>query len=159
MNILKSIFGNTNKTEEEVPEEFQNWVRKSILLIGKEGKEMEDKELQSYLIEHGIPKQEAVEILLFLPTAFCRKLKPSINWSTEYIDHYSDNRQIKRKLVENKRYQLIQIETDNYWNSSSDFQIKLALAGRSPEYKSVQHLLENGSMPENIRVSEPIIIR
>ena len=117
------------------------------------------KKLLELFIANGIPETDAVEIVLFLPVAFCRKLLPQIKWHNHYVDFYSENKQIKRLYKDNPRFIGTQVETDEYWSSIPDNEIVLNIAGRSADFKAINGLLMGGSRLENIEVSENFVFR
>lgn len=164
MRLWESLFGKPKPTESEkfygeVSIEFRNWVKKSIQIIGNDSKNMENEELYSYLLSKGISKFEAGEIIIFLPTAFCRKLLPDLNWPSEYYDFYSDKKQIKRKYCENQRYLLIEEETNNYWNKTPKNEEILNIAGRSAEFRAINQMLNAGGKLEDVVLTESYIVR
>ncbi len=139
--------------------EFDSYVKKSITLIGTEGKGLENDKLVELLVNSGIPELEAIEIMLFLPVAFCRKLLPQINWHPDYVDFYAEDKQIKRLYNDNPRYIIIQSLTEKYCNERPDKNIIMNVAGRSAEFKSINRLLLNGGQVKDIDVSQTFVIR
>lgn len=158
MNFWKTIFGEP-KSENEISPKFRNWAKSSIKLIGMEGGQMENEELHNYLIQNGIPEFDAGELIIFLPTAFCRKLLPEIKFLSEYVDFYSKNKQIKRKYSENKRYLIMEEETDIYWNNNPNKKVVLNIAGRSAEFNAINKMLNNGGKLEDVKLTESYVIR
>ena len=167
MSLWKSLFGKSKsdepkrveKIKEQVPNEFRNWVKMSIQIIGNDLKNMENEELHNHLIKKGIPEFEAGEIIIFLPTAFCRKLLPQLNWLSEYYDYYSDKKQIKRKYRENQRYVIMEEETNNYWNQNPNNEEIIKIAGRSSEFDAINQMLNAGGKLENVKLTEAYVIR
>ncbi len=165
MSFWKTIFGKSKKIksesqlENEISTEFRNWVKSSIKLIGIEGGDMENEELHNYLIQNGIPEFDAGELIIFLPTAFCRKLLPDIKWLPEYVDYYSKKKQIKKKYNENNRYLIIEEETEKYWNNNPSKKIVLNIAGRSAEFNAINKMLNNGGKLEDVKLTESYVIR
>jgi hypothetical protein len=134
-------------------------VRKSIPIIGTTGKTMLDSELMQLLVSEGVPEQEAIEIVLFLPTAFTRILIPNVNWQNYYVDYYGEHKQIERLYQENPRYLVFESETHRFFNSQPDSELLLNVAGRSAEFKAVNKLLLDGGKIEDIKVTPSYIIR
>lgn len=161
MSLWKSLFGKSKsyKGEEELPKEFRNWVRKSIQIIGEDLQERENEALQKYLIQKGIPASEAGEIIIFLPTAFCRKLLPELNWLPEYYDYYSESKKVKRKYQDNHRYLIIEEETEKYWEETPNNEAILRMAGRSAEFGAINQLLNAGGKLEDIELARSYVIR
>jgi len=139
--------------------EFDSYVKKGITLIGTKGKGLDDDNLIKLLVSNEIPELEAIEIILFLPVAFCRKLVPEINWHHDYIDFYSKDKQITRLYNDNPRYLIIQSETENYWSQNPGSDTILNIAGRSAEFKAINNLLNDGGKLENIVVSQTFVVR
>lgn len=150
---------NRKAINEFLPDDFKYWVRKSIVLIGTIGKFMDDNELIALLEKDEIPEKEAVEIVTFIPIAFCRKLFPQVNWLPEYVEYLSDKNQVRRFFQENQRYLIINQETERYWANSPDEAMVMNIAGRSAEFKAVNTLLSRGSQLTNIEIGPCIILR
>src|SRR4051812_41499165 len=102
---------------ESIPEKFNLWVKESISLLGSLGKLMDNESAVAFLVSHNIPEQEAIEIVLFLPVVFCRKLLPQVKFRPEYIE-YKNHGQIEMLFLENKRYLIIENEANSYWNDN-----------------------------------------
>jgi hypothetical protein len=162
MSFLKKIFSlskNTKQTIVEIPNNFSQLTVLAINLIGKNSKEMENDVLYDYLVSNGFPEFEAGELIVFLPTAFCRKLLPDLNWLPHYYDFYSEKKKIKRIYTDNKRYQIIENETDKYWNDNPNKDFVMNIAGRSAEFNATNELLKDGGKLEDVRLTETFVIR
>lgn len=124
--------------------EFQSDVKKSIHLIGNSNKNFENDELVNFLTQNGIVKKNAIEITIFLPIAFVRKMLPTVNWRKNYVEHISDKKKITKSYAENELYKIIKIETENYYAENPESDIIIKIAGRSAEFKVINDfLLEN----------------
>lgn len=161
MSFWKSLFGKSNKKAKatDLPPQFRAWVQTAIALMGSQGLDMDNEALRQYLVQHGIPAKEAEEIILFLPTSFCRKMLPEINWPQEYVDYYSEQKQIKQSYKNNKRYVIIQEETATYWKASPDNNAILNIVGRSSEFDAINQMLHDGGKLEDVRVGLSYITR
>jgi hypothetical protein len=159
MDFIRKIFKGRTKNSGQVDGKFSSWVNKAIVLTGTKGKDLDNDKLIELLVSNGIPEAEAIEITLFLPIAFCRKLLPQIKWHSHYVDFYSKSRQVTRFYKDNPRYVIIQTETEDYWASIPDQGIVLNIAGRSADFRAINELLLGGSKVENIKVSENFILR
>ena len=164
MGFLKSIFGKNKPSEEvsgtsPVPKNFNQLTKKAIELIGRDSLEMENDQLVDYLVSNGIPEHEAIELYLFLPTAFTRKLLPDVKWIPYYVDYYSETNKIKRNYQDNLRYKIIEQETNLYWNNKPNNEYILNIAGRSSEFHAINKLLNDGGKLENARLVEATIVR
>jgi len=142
-----------------IPKNFRQLVRQSIPLLGTLAKVMDDESAADYLAAHGIPQEEALEIVIFLPIAFCRKLLPQMNWSSLYteIDQLGNKREIL--FDENMRYRILKEEVEIYCSSSPQKEIILGVSGRSAEFHAINTLLLRGGKLEEIKIHQPIITR
>lgn len=162
MKIWKNLFGNKENLdlfEKPLPNNFNELTRIAIELIGRDSETMENEQLQEYLLSNGIPEFEAVELITFIPIAFCRKLLPELNWLPIYIDFYSQKNQIKRKYSDNKRYLVIEEETEKYWSGNPDNKWILNISKRSSEFHAINQLLNDGGRLEDVRLTEVKINR
>jgi hypothetical protein len=159
MNFLNSIFG---KPKEHPPLDhikFRGWVRESIHVIGLASQDAEHKEIRQLLVENGIPEYEAGEILIFLPTAFCRELLPELKWPDQYIDYYSENESIARRYKDNERYVIIEQEILNYWGGNPSSKMTMNIVRRSADFIAINKLLKEGGTFIDIELTESYILR
>ncbi|MFK8054793.1 MAG: hypothetical protein AB8F78_01630 [Saprospiraceae bacterium] len=156
MGIWKALFGrkekNVEKAKEPVPHNFRELAKKAITLIGNDTTNMDNEEVYDYMISKGIPEFEAEEILLFLPTAFCRKMLPELDWSPHYFDSFSNGEKTELRFEDNARFQLLQEETETIWDSISDDNFTLNIVGRSSEFNAINKLLQDGGSLTDITV-------
>jgi len=141
--------------------EFRSDVRTSINLIGNLKESLDNEKLLDFLIQNGIKENNAIEIVIFLPIAFVRKILPNVNWREKYIEQLSDKKQRTKSFAENSFYKIIENETDNYYAGKSESEVILKIAGRSAEFKVINDLLlknEKADISE-IKFTENIIIR
>jgi hypothetical protein len=141
-----------------VPNEFDAWVRNSFGLLGSLGKQMENGEAVAFLVSHGIPESEAIEIILFVPIAFCRQLLPQVNWPAEYTE-FKNSKQVEKRFSENLRYTIIQGEVNAYWANAPTKEVILNIAGRSAEFQAINNLLLKGGSLEDVAVSKTVVNR
>ena len=87
--------------------EFQSDVKTSINLIGNLKESLEDEKLLNFLTQKGIKENNAIEIVIFLPIAFVRKMLPNVNWRENYIEQLSDKKQRTKSFTENILYKII----------------------------------------------------
>lgn len=158
MKFIKSLFRTRDK-HPTIEGDLGALVRKSIPIIGTTGKTMDDHELIQLLTSEGVPEQEAVDIVLFLPVAFTRALIPNVQWKDYYIDYYGDNKQIERLYRENPRYVIFESEAHRFLNSKPGSELILNIAGRSAEFKAVNKLLLDGSKIKDITVTASYVVR
>lgn len=155
-----SIFKGSEKLSFEESSAFRENVKKSIFLIGVDGVEMGHEEMYEYLLEKGIPEFDAGEIVIFLPTAFCRRFLPDLNWPTTYFDFYSDKeKKIKRKYKQNPFYLIIEEETEKYWKNRPTKRTVLNIAGRSAEFRAINQLLNKGGKLKDVQLTASVVTR
>jgi hypothetical protein len=108
LQFLRSLF--TSKQTESansIPVEFPRYTQQAIRLITESNGQLEDAQILSLFEKSGIPLKEAVELLLFLPQAFCRHLLSEINWPDYYLEYVSEAKSVKHFYADNKRYVVI----------------------------------------------------
>ncbi len=107
-SLIKSFFSRKpDYSEEELSPEFEQQVKLAISLI-EVGNDIDtDEDLLNYLLDNGIARKEATEILLFLPIAFVRHWITTVKWHATYLVYVDAKRTIKRKYHETKSYQII----------------------------------------------------
>ncbi len=141
--------------------EFQSEVKTSINLIGNLNESLENEKLLNFLTQNGIKESNAMEIVIFLPIAFVRKMLPNVNWRENYIEQLSDKKQRTKSFAENSFYKIIENETDNYYAGKAESEVILKIAGRSAEFKVINDLLLKNEKVDisEIKLTENIIIR
>ena len=128
MSIWNKIFKKTQTETIETQYNFEADVIKSIEIIGNAAKSLDNEDLLSLLIKKGIKRENAFEIIIFLPVAFIRRWLNNIDWPLTYIDYYSENNKITKRYSENHQYVVIENEVEKYWNNNpkKDFIINIA---------------------------------
>ena len=140
---------------------FNSEVIKAIELIGNSEKSLENDELLKLLIQKGINENSAIEIVIFLPIAFVRKMLPNLNWHQNYIEQGFDKKQKTKSFAQNEMYKIIEIETENYYNENPKSDVIIKIAGRSAEFQAINKLLlkdDKADMAE-IKFTETIVVR
>lgn len=163
MKYWRRIFGerqpSSGKDSKLEPEKFRQWVKKGIELIGQRDVDKELEELQQDLIDKGIPEYDAGEILIFLPSIFCKRLFPNLGWLTNYIECYSNEEQISMEYSDNWRYVIMEDEVDKYWRGSPDNQIINNISIMSSEFGAINKMLKDGGKIEDVKITESYVIR
>lgn len=151
-----------NKSVQDLSADFDDQVRKAILLI--ENNDTidinTDEAFLNYLIENGIQKSDAIEILLFLPIAFIRRVLPDFKWPDTYIEFVRKNKQVEKRYNETLSYQSIwQITTKYFENPNKDTVFKIA--GRSAEFNVLNNVLNNhpDTKLEDVVISKTVLLR
>jgi hypothetical protein len=142
LKILRSLFTSDQaKSGGSIPIEFPQYTQQAIRLITESHGQLEDKQLLSLFERNGIPPKEAVELLLFLPQAFCRRLLSEVKWPDYYLEYISEEKSIKRFYADNERYTVILAALQTYIAGEflqSDY---YKIAGRSASFHSLNQLL------------------
>lgn len=158
MQFFKNLF-KKRSTFPPVPSEFRTWVKASIEFWGALPDDLEPEAFYEAFLQQDIPEAEADEIFLFLPTAFCRKLLPEVQWLPHYVDYYTPSKQLKQAYKDNPRYVIIAEETDYYWANNLKQSVILRIAGSSAEFDAINQMLQNGGALEDCVPVENRIIR
>jgi hypothetical protein len=160
-SIKSLLFSKTQSTEPNLPHEFDELVRKTIVLIKNNDDVNSDEQLLKCLTNNKIDYTSAREIILFLPTAFIRHWIPLAKWSDTYIEFINEKRQIEKKYSKTKSYQIISKVTSEYFSHKPDKDVIFKIGGRSAEFNVINPLLNaNPNLKvEEIQLSKTIIIR
>ncbi|TVT38319.1 hypothetical protein FNT36_19155 [Hymenobacter setariae] len=134
---VKSFF----KKKQTAPNGFAGYADLAIRLITDSNGQLEDGQIIALLEANGIPRTEAVELLLFLPMAFCRHLLPIINWPDHYFEYISKEKQIKHLYSDNQRYTIIQKALLHYLAGNFTNADYYKIAGRSASFHSINQIL------------------
>ena len=142
--------------ETPIPNDFGLWVKKSIGVLGSLGKIMDDRAAAELLISHGVSEREAMNIVTFVPIAFVRKLLPQIKWPISYIEARGERR-VEKLFSNNRRYSIVEKETNAYWTENPKKEIVLNVAGRSAEFQAINNLVLQGGRLEDIQLTNVVI--
>jgi hypothetical protein len=159
---FKSLFfSKTPNGKDNLPHDFDRLVRHAISLIKKSKDVDTNEQLLFTLTNNGIDHKAAVEIILFLPTAFIRQWIPSAKWSDTYIEFTDGKNQITRSYSKTKSYQIIWNVTTEYFANNPDPDTIFRIGGRSAEFNLINPLLNaNPALKvEDINLSDLGIIR
>ncbi|MBP2831279.1 hypothetical protein J8281_03680 [Aquimarina sp. U1-2] len=159
MSIWNKIFKKTKTETIEIENNFDADVIKSIEIIGNAEKSLDNGDFMSLLMEKGIKKENAFEIIIFLPVAFIRRWLNNIDWPVTYIDYYSENNKITKRYSENHQYVVIENEVERYWNNNPEKDFIINIAGRSAEFDAINQLLNDGEKMEDIKIVELVVLR
>lgn len=143
----------------KMPAEFLQYTEKAIRVVTSSNGQLEDEELIALFIEQGIPYKECIELILFLPSAFCRHMLPQVDWPNYYCEQLSSNNTLEIRYADNLRYQVIKTALSDFLKSSFTQEDFLKIAGRDAAFKSINQLLNAGGKIENVLVSPDIVIR
>ena len=160
LNLLKKLLaGKSAPQAAALPAEFPAYVDKAIQLITASSGQLEDDELLGLFVAAGIPETEAIELLLFLPTAFCRHMPPQVGWPSYYVEYISEAKQVEIPYSSNLRFLAIQESMNSYLAGNFNQEDFLKIAGRNASYKALNQLLLAGGKLENAEVSPEYVVR
>lgn len=142
-----------------VPIEFPLYTDKAILLITNSNGQLEDVQVLDLFVTNSIPHKEAIELLLFLPTAFCRHMLSQLDWLVYYIEQTATDKNREVTYASNARYIAIQDALSRYLAGNFTQKDYLKVAARDASFKSLNQLLANGGRLEDAIISPEIIIR
>lgn len=159
-NFFKTLFGSKPNAEANaIPPGFSAYASTAIQLVANSETSLKDEELISLLCANAIPHNEATELLLFLPVAFCRHMLPQIEWPAYYVRHISESKQIKVQYSENPRFLAIQGAMAIFLAGDFKQADFLKIAGRSASFHVINKLLLDGGKLEDISVTPEHVLR
>ena len=142
LKFLRSLFTRKQaKSGTSMPAEFPRYTQQAIRLITESNGQLQDEQILSLFEKNGIPPKEAVELLLFLPQAFCRHLLSEVNWPDYYLEYVSEVKSIKHFYADNKRYAVILSALQAYVAGEFMKADYYKIAGRSASFHSLNQLL------------------
>jgi hypothetical protein len=162
LNFIKKLFaGKLAPQAAAVPVEFPAYADKAIRLIAASNGQLENRELLGLFTTAGIPKTEATELLLFLPTAFCRHTLPKVAWPAHYIEYVSDKDQTPVQYADNPQYLAMQAAMMRYLGTSFEQADFLKIAGRSAAFQTINSLLKDhpSFSPEDVELTPEYVVR
>lgn len=152
-NFWQRFFRRSTPAAASVPAEFPVYATWAInLLISSDG-QLEDAQVIDLFLANGIPHQEAIELLLFLPVAFCRNMLPQMQWHNYYWEYISDKTQAKHLYANNEHYSIIQGALENYLAGDFTQADYLKIAGRSASFRAINQLLLDNPDQELTEIS------
>jgi hypothetical protein len=159
-DFLRNMFGKKQVPSlSKMPAEFPQYAEKAIKAITSSDGKLEDEELSTLFMEQEIPYKECIELILFLPSAFCRHMLPQVDWPDYYCEQLSSNNTLEIRYADNLRYQAIKTALSNFLKSNFTQKDFLKIAGRDAAFKSINQLLSAGGKIENVLVSPAVVIR
>lgn len=142
LKFLRSLLTNDQtKSEDSMPIEFLRYTQQAIRLITESHGQLEDGQLLSLFEANGIPPKEAVELLLFLPQAFCRRLLSEVKWPDYYLEYISENKSVKYFYADNERYSIILAALQAYIADGFMQSDYYKIAGRSASFHALNQLM------------------
>jgi hypothetical protein len=105
-------------------------------IIEKEGSAPDEEILKALFSK--MSRNDALEILIFLPIAFCRLLLPNIDFLDEYYEFtYGETGQRLRIFSETIPYNIVLASAARYFSARPRGENILKIAGRSSEFHAI----------------------
>ncbi|GAB3851062.1 hypothetical protein GCM10028822_17280 [Hymenobacter terrigena] len=142
-----------------MPIEFPAYTRRAIALVANSNGHLEDEEVVNLFCANSIPRDEAIELLLFLPDAFCRHMLPQVDWPSYYVEFVSQEKQIQIQYSDNPRFLAIKEAMTSYLAGDFKQADFLKIASRSASFKALNQLLIAGGKLENADIAPEYIVR
>ena len=154
------LFNKRDKKSEHLSG-FKKNIQKAIKLLLNSNNSPTDEMVLDLFQKNGINQVDSVEILLFLPIAFCRRLFNHLNWQATYIEQQGENNQIEKKFIDSESFQIIWQETEKYFQNLPVSANIIRIAGRSAEFNALNDLLLRNpeAKAEDIVLSKIHIVR
>ncbi|MBF9142031.1 hypothetical protein [Hymenobacter properus] len=162
LNFIRKLFiSKPAPKADAMSAEFPAYADKAIQLIATSNGQLENKELLGLFTTAGIPETEATELLLFLPTAFCRHMLPKVAWPAYYVEYVSDKDQKQVQYADNLRYLAMQAAMMRYLTTPFEQADFLKIAGRSAAFKTINSLLKDhpAFSPEDVELTPEYVVR
>lgn len=107
---------------------------------------------------NGITKDLGINIYLFLPIVFCRKMLPKVKFPLEYYEQTDNGKLTKKSYKENDIYNIIELQANRYFSNNPESNVILKISSFSAEFKAINELLLKGKSLEDIRLTETTIL-
>ena len=142
-------------------EDLKYYLPKGIKLLESDPLLFSDEQAIILFIESGIPKDIAVEIILFLPIACMRQKFPGFKWLDTYYELNDENKHIEHRYADTPSFQIIWDETEKYLKTSPEYDNVFKIFGRSAEFNMLNDILLKNpeAKPEEIIMSNTIVMR
>ncbi len=140
---------------------FRQSVQKAISILLNSNNSPTDEMVLALFQKKGISEVDSVEILLFLPIAFLRRLYDHLKWHDSYFEFDNKNNQVEKKFADSTSFQIIQEETEKYFQNLPVSRNITNIAWRSAEFNALNDiLLRNPDMKaEDVILSKTFIVR
>jgi hypothetical protein len=152
-NFWQRFFRRSTPAAASVPAEFPVYATRAMNLLTNSDGQLDDVQVIDLFLANGIPHREAIELLLFLPVAFCRNMLPQMQWHNYYWEYISDKTQVKHLYADNERYSIIQRALEDYLAGNFTQADYLKIAGRSASFRAINQLLLNNPDRELTKIS------
>ncbi len=117
------------------------------------------EDLRILLEKEGINNTDAIDISIFLPISFCKKMLPKINFPKTYIEINKSNERTKCKFSDNTLYNIVDSQTQLYFNNNPDSEVILKVSSLSAEFQAINKILLQGGSLNDIRLTETVFVK
>ena len=131
-----------------------------VVRLFRQKTDVDDGGVLKLLMERGLTEQQAEELTVFVPMAFCRVMlgDSGVTFSEQYIlMSYGSGASVTRSLSSQPIYRAaleIARGEEKSGVARNDF---LAVAGRTAEFNAISQALDGGSKPEDLVLTPPVI--
>lgn len=170
MRIFKNIFGNKPKLFLlPIPDDFEKKINLAIKIMAADSITDQDdyyEKVIAEMINNGISENDANELYLLLPIAFCRHVYSNLHWTDGYKEMHTGNKIIEGRFSKNPYFLVIYKTTTEFFNqyykdidtiTHTDTTVKIAAL--SAEFKLISTCIEKGDPPIEQIALNPIYIR
>ncbi|HEV7229841.1 MAG TPA: hypothetical protein VGO45_00850 [Bacteroidia bacterium] len=131
----------------------------ALKLMAKVHATATEEDLLELFISEGIEEKHAIEIIVFLPIAFCRRMITTVSWKDEYIEIPQNGAPLKKKFRDNEYYRIIYVMVDKYFSESPKRDVVLGISEMSAEFVAFNDFVRDGGILENMQPGIPRIVR
>ena len=145
----------------QISSAFRENIQKAINLLLNSNNSPTDEMVLDLFQKNGMNQVDSIEILLFLPIAFCRRLFDHFKWHDTYIEQNGENNYVEKKFADSVSFQIIWQETEKYFQNLPVSKEILKIVGRSAEFNVLNDLLLQNpdTKAEDIILSKIHILR
>ncbi len=118
-----------------------------------------NEDLRILLEKEGVANDIAVNVSIFLPIVFCKKMLPNVKFPKYYIEVGKSGEHVRHKFDDNELYKIIDSQTQIYLDNKPDREVILRIASLSAEFKAINKLLLDGGDLDDVKLTETMIIK
>jgi hypothetical protein len=152
---------NRKEKQIDISSKFRGSVQKAITLLLNSNYSPTDEMVLEMFQKDGSSKVDSVEIILFLPIAFLRRLYHHLNWHDSYFEFDDKNNRVEKKFADSVAFQIIQEETEKYFQNLPVSRNITNIAWRSAEFNALNDILIKNpdAKTEDVILSKTFIVR
>ncbi len=156
--FFSRLFGKRKEPQAMGNESFEFRVAQAIEIIGSKGYEKSDDEVFNILLKAGNNKEDAIDLVQFLPVACTTALHPDFLWPDRYALVLDDDEPVFYEYAANEKYQImLKVAGDYYQNVNRN--LPLIVASRAAQFATLQRLVRDGIDHQNLANMVSFIMR